>query len=189
MENGLQNNSGVKALVKSIIESSEERIQQKLEGWLGPLPKEFREQMKPFVNTGVSKDELIKIVKDLTSISIEVETKKPEPKPAEKKEKEYLPYNNKTAPSVYKEGDVLMHPIFKHPYVLLEDKGAYWACALLTSNPTCSEVLEVCQSRFFTNSYFTRVLLTVEKPYGSFIYPYENKEHLEEIKNKLKQIL
>ena len=56
-----------------------------------------------------------------------------------------------------KRGDVYMHPIFKHPYVLLEKKKGFWLCGLLTTEPECTEILEPCDSRFFVSSYFTRV--------------------------------
>jgi len=37
-------------------------------------------------------------------------------------------------PNSIKVGDVYMHPIFKHPYVFLENKGEYWICGLLTTD-------------------------------------------------------
>jgi hypothetical protein len=45
-----------------------------------------------------------------------------------KTEKEYQPYNKNKNPTEFKVGDVLMHPVFKHPYVLLKDKGDFWIC-------------------------------------------------------------
>lgn len=186
MENELHKNSGVKSFV-SLVKKNSELNQENLLGWLGPLPKVAREMLLPAINTGVTREELMKILKDL-KLDVECEDAVAAT-PKATTTKEYQPYNKKTNPTTFRAGDVLMHPIFKHPYVLLEDKGEYWACALLTTDPTCSEVLEICQSRFFAESHFTRVILTVAKPYGSFIYPYENLEHLEEVKNKLKQIL
>lgn len=189
MESELHKNSGVKAFVKNVKCADESKYEKSLIGWLGPLPKSFRETISPIINTGVSREELIKILQDMNldvEEEIPVADQKATPKPTEK---EYQPYTNKKNPTEFRPGDVLMHPIFKHPYVLFEDKGEYWTCGLLTTDPTCSEVLEPCQSRFFTESHFTRVILTVKKPYGSFIFPYENTEHLEEVKNKLKQIL
>jgi hypothetical protein len=191
MENELHKNSGVKAFVKSVKYADQLKYEKNLIGWLGPLPKELRETIEPIINTGITRDELIKILKDMKIDSEDsVQSTETEQTVVPNKfEKEYQPYNKKTNPTEFRVGDVLMHPVFKHPYVLLEDKGEYWACALLTTDPTCSEVLEICQSRFFPESHFTRVVLTVKKPYGSFIYPYDNTEHLEEVKNKLKQIL
>ena len=192
MENELHKNSGVKAFVKSVKYADALKYEKNLIGWLGPLPQDLRNTIEPIINTGISRDELIKILKDMkldVDDSVQVPTTEQKVLEPTKVEKEYQPYNKKTNPTEFRSGDVLMHPIFKHPYVLLEDKGEYWACALLTTDPTCSEVLEICQSRFFAESHFTRVILTVTKPYGSFMYPYENLEHLEEVKNKLKQIL
>jgi len=91
-------------------------------------------------------------------------------------------------PSLSKPGDVHMHPIFLHPYVLLEWQGDYWICALLTSEETCKEILEPCRSRFFENSYFTNVLLTYREPQGGFLNVYENRPHLRSVHRKLKEI-
>jgi hypothetical protein len=55
----------------------------------------------------------------------------------------------KNVPTVYKKGDVLMHPIFQHPYILLEKKREIWLCGLITSEEDCVEILEPCSSRFF----------------------------------------
>ena len=189
METELHKNSGVKAFVKNVKYADESKYEKSLIGWLGPLPKGFRETIAPIINTGVSREALIKILQDM-NLDVEEEIPVAEPKATPKPtEKEYQPYTNKKNPTEFRPGDVLMHPIFKHPYVLFEDKGEYWTCGLLTTDPTCSEVLEQCQSRFFPESHFTRVILTVKKPYGSFIFPYDNTEHLIEVKNKLKQIL
>ena len=65
-----------------------------------------------------------------------------------------------------KKGDVVMHAIFNHPCVLLEYKKETdkWICGSLTSEPNCKEILEVCKSRFFPDSYFTNVLFPAPKP-------------------------
>jgi len=89
-------------------------------------------------------------------------------------------------PTQFKKGDVLMHPIFKHPYVLLDKKKVGWVCGLLTTDPTCSELLEKCDSRFFNESYFTKVLFTVAEPNGHFMFPFENSKQLASILLKLK---
>jgi hypothetical protein len=183
MENELHKNSGVKAFIKGVINADEQKYNKKLIGWLGPLPKEFREQIEPIINTGVTRDELIKIMKDMNLYDSPSQTKQITT------EKEYQPYNKNKNPTEFKVGDVLMHPIFKHPYILLKNKGEFWICGLLTSESNCSEILEECKSRFFTQSYFTRVILTVAKPYGSFMNTYDNKKHLKKVTKKLKQIL
>jgi len=94
----------------------------------------------------------------------------------------------KKVPSKYKKGDTLMHPIFKHPYVLLEKKAGSWVCGLLTSEPTCPEILEKTDSRFFLDEYFTKVIFTTKEPIGTFMYPFENPKQLKSVLQQLKQI-
>ena len=94
----------------------------------------------------------------------------------------------KKVPSKYKKGDTLMHPIFKHPYVLLEKKAGSWVCGLLTSEPTCPEILEKTDSRFFLDEYFTKVIFTTKEPIGTFMYPFENNKQLKSVLQQLKQI-
>ena len=183
MKNELHKNVGVKAFIKGVMYADEKKYNKNLTGWLGPLPKEFREQMERIIISGVTRDDLIKILRDMnrcdsTQIHSQITT-----------EKEYQPYNKNKNPTEFKVGDVLMHPIFKHPYVLLKYNGKFWICGLLTTEPSCSEILEECQSRFFTQNYFTRVILTVTKPYGSFMNTYDNKKHLKKVTKKLKQIM
>jgi hypothetical protein len=96
------------------------------------------------------------------------------------------PSTNKIQPSISRPGDVHMHPIFHHPYVLLEQHDNYWICGLLTSEPECPEILEPCRSRFYTNNYFTKVLLTYTDPHGKFLSTYENPNHLRSILKKLR---
>jgi hypothetical protein len=101
-----------------------------------------------------------------------------------------LPSNSaKSKPVEYKIGDVFMHNIFHHPYVLLEKKGDYWICGLLTSEETCNEILCETKSRFFSTNYFTRSLFTVNVPTGTFYGVYDNKRHLSTVLKKLKKIL
>lgn len=92
-------------------------------------------------------------------------------------------------PTQSKVGDVHMHPIFAHPYVLLERTATGWICTLLTSEETCTEILEPCDSRFFTGSYFTRALFTYTDPQGRFMAPFDNNRQLTSIYKKLKNHL
>lgn len=92
-------------------------------------------------------------------------------------------------PIEYKAGDVLMHSVFKHPYILLKKRKDDWLCGLLTSEETCPEVLEICQSRFFPHSYLTKVLFTTTDIQGGFLNTYGNSKHLNEVLKKLKEIL
>ena len=92
----------------------------------------------------------------------------------------------KRKPIEYKVGDVLLHTVFKHPYVLLKRRKNDWVCGLLTSEDTCPEILEECQSRFFSTGFFTKTLFTVSKIEGSFVNTYDNSKHLREILKKLK---
>lgn len=92
-------------------------------------------------------------------------------------------------PTVIRVGDVFMHPIFRHPYVILEKKGSQYICVLLTSNSDCTESIEKCKSRFFSESYFTKVIFTVENPAGhSFMNVFEFRSQIKSIHTKLKQI-
>lgn len=95
----------------------------------------------------------------------------------------------KNKPSYNKCGDVYMHPIFQHPYILLKSINNEWLCTLLTSDSECMEILEKCESRFFNNNYITKVLFTVNSPVGSFCNVYENKKQLKKILKKLSKIL
>lgn len=95
----------------------------------------------------------------------------------------------KKKPVEYRVGDVFMHTIFNHPYVLLEKKGDMWICGLLTSEETCTEILCETSSRFFVENYFTRALFTVIIPTGTFYGVYDNKRHLSSVLKKLKKML
>tara|TARA_R110000782_G_scaffold270273_1_gene370180 strand:+ start:3965 stop:4351 length:387 start_codon:yes stop_codon:yes gene_type:complete len=92
-------------------------------------------------------------------------------------------------PTVFKVGDVFMHSVFKHPYVLLAKSKEGWVCGLLTSESTCAEILEPCKSRFFSENYFTKVLFIVTNVDGSFYGVYDNSKQLKDIKKELLKIL
>jgi len=94
-------------------------------------------------------------------------------------------------PKKFKKGDVYLHPIFQHPYILLEKKNDKWVCGLLTSEPNCSEILEPCNSRFFPKetNFFTNVLFTTSaEPDGRFVGVFDNPTQMEKVYKKLKQI-
>lgn len=95
----------------------------------------------------------------------------------------------KVKPIEYKVGDVFMHNIFHHPYVLLEKKGDMWICGLLTSEEKCAEILCETNSRFFIGNYFTRALFTVVVPSGTFYGVYDNKRHLSSVLKRLKKMM
>lgn len=93
-------------------------------------------------------------------------------------------------PTKYRKGDVLMHPIFAHPYILLDKKeDGTWICGMLTSESTCPEILEKCRSRFYPESYFTKMLFTTKVPLGSTYPVYDNPKHRIAVIKKLKEIL
>lgn len=102
-----------------------------------------------------------------------------------------LPATSSRKPTVYKVGDVFMHVMFKHPYILLKKTKLGWICGLITSESGCPEILEACQSRFFPEdvSYFTRALFTTVEIQGTFLNNYDNNRHLKEVHKKLKEIL
>ena len=65
MKNELHKNVGVKAFIKGVMYADEKKYNKNLTGWLGPLPKEFREQMERIIISGVTRDDLIKILRDM----------------------------------------------------------------------------------------------------------------------------
>ena len=93
----------------------------------------------------------------------------------------------KIRPITYKIGDVFLHPIFQHPYVLLEKKENCWLCGLLTSEETCPEIIHETRSRFFKQQYFTKTVFIVMDIIGSFIGVYDNNKHLKEVTLDLKK--
>jgi len=93
--------------------------------------------------------------------------------------------STKMNPDTPKVGDVLMHPVFKHPYVLLEKREDEWLCGLMTSKEDCLEMLCETQSRFF-NGFFSKALFTVTDPSKQFINMYDNKKHLKTVLKQLK---
>ena len=95
----------------------------------------------------------------------------------------------KKIPSFYKKGDVLMHTVFRHPCVLLEEKGDGWICGLLTSEPKCTEILEKADSRFFQENYFTKTMFTLSDPsLCQFMYPFDNDKQIDSVRIRLKEL-
>ena len=127
-----------------------------------------------------TKDQIINWILqlDLTDAPVEVKSEKNVPNPPKQLRK----------PMKHKVGDVLMHGAFKHPYVLLEKKEGYWICGLLSTEPTCNEILEPCRSRFFPDSFITRTLFTSAQVLGTFMNTYDNTPHLKKVNAKLKAI-
>lgn len=96
---------------------------------------------------------------------------------------------SKPKPKTNKIGDVYMHPIFNHPYVLLHTtKDHGWVCTLLTSEEECPEIITKCKSRFFNENYITKVLFTVHQPIGRFVAVYDNNSQLKKIYSELKEV-
>ena len=161
-------------LIKSV-NSDKAYNKENLTKWCSSLPKEEKDFFTVKIKEGVTRDELVKILSDM---------KQPGPKP----EGTPQPTPKKNVPTVYKKGDVLMHPVFQHPYILLEKKADFWLCCLITSEPTCPEILEPCKSRFFADNFITRVMFTTVDPIGRFMYPYENPRQLNLVSKKLKSL-
>jgi hypothetical protein len=97
--------------------------------------------------------------------------------------------DGKRKPTEYRIGDVMMHGVFKHPYILLKKRKTDWLCGLMTSDESCPEVLEGCQSRFFNEKYITKTLFIMTELQGSFLNVYQNDKHLKEVLIKLKDLL
>ena len=96
--------------------------------------------------------------------------------------------NGSHEPAESRVGDVYMHPVFKHPYLLLKHTDEGWLCTLMTSNGDFKEVLEKCQSRFFEHSYITKVMFTITDPDGVWCNVYDNVDHVTSIHKKLRKI-
>ena len=147
--------------------------------WIKPLPIEVSKYIKDNVNE-VSKAELKRVLNDIQNReSLKEENKVTDALVGGPKKKKI--------PTKFKKGDVLMHPIFRHPYVLLASKKGQWICGLLTSEPKCSNILEKAESRFFIEEYFTRVMFIETKtPPGTYMYPFDNPKQVKSILEKLK---
>lgn len=91
-------------------------------------------------------------------------------------------------PKFNKIGDVFMHPVFQHPYILLEKNDDIWVCCLMTTEVKFPDILEKCRSRFF-EGYITKSLFTASEIKGSFLNNYDNSRHLKKVLIKLRQIL
>lgn len=90
----------------------------------------------------------------------------------------------------FKKGDVVFHPAFNHPVVLLKKYKGYFVGVSLTSDKDCSEVLRPCSSRFFMQSFFTKNLIVITNPEDyAFRGVYENGKELNEVYKNLKEIL
>ena len=100
-----------------------------------------------------------------------------------------LATSNFMTPNENKVGDVYMHVIFKHPYVLLEQKENRWVCGLLTSNENCDTILCKAESRFFENALFVETLFLVGEPRGVFYGIYDNNKHIKKVLKKLRKTL
>lgn len=91
-------------------------------------------------------------------------------------------------PSFNRVGDVYMHTVFHHPYILLEKREGFWICGLITSESKCPEILEECRSRFF-EGFITKTIFTASDIQGSFLNNYDNTRHLKKVLIKLKRLL
>jgi hypothetical protein len=91
-------------------------------------------------------------------------------------------------PNKHKVGDVFMHPVFQHPYVLLEKKGDVWICGLFTTDSKYEQILEPCKSRFFATSHFTKTLFTLYEPVGSFHNVFDNNPQLKKVIKQLREL-
>ena len=100
-------------------------------------------------------------------------------------------YTRSRSPSDYKIGDVFMHPVFSHPYVLLnKSKRGGWFCGLMTSDSDNPQILEPCQSRFFgEDNFFTKVLFVTANVTGYFMNTYDNDKHIKEVYKKLVSVM
>lgn len=171
-------NTAVKFLTQKVNSDKELSIED-LNKWIKPLPIEVTKYIKSNI-TGVSKEELKRVLNDIQNRDLLKEENKVTDALVGGPKK-------KKIPTKFKKGDVLMHPIFRHPYVLLASKKGQWICGLLTSEPKCANILEKAESRFFEEEYFTRVMFTETKtPPGTYMYPFDNPKQIKSILEKLK---
>ena len=91
-------------------------------------------------------------------------------------------------PSKNKVGDVYMHPVFQHPYVLLEKKGDVWICGLFTTDEKYQQILEACNSRFFTTSFFTKTMFTLNEPVGPYCNVFDNNAQIKKVLKQLREL-
>lgn len=165
----------IENLIKLVNDDTKEFSKENLKKWCSSLPKEEKEFFTKKIKEEVSREELKSILS-----SMRLTGSKPEGIPQ--------PTPKKNIPTQYKKGDVLMHPVFQHPYILLEKKSEYWLCALITSEENCPEILEPCKSRFFADGFITRTMFTTVDPIGRFMYPFENVRQVNSVAKKLKSL-
>jgi hypothetical protein len=67
-------------------------------------------------------------------------------------------------------------------------KDGSWVCGLITSEPECTEILEPCKSRFFSDNYFTKVQFTATVPIGRFMGVFGNPKQVKEYGEKLQKL-
>lgn len=172
-------NTAVKFLINKVNESKDDLPKEQLIKWMNALPIEVTKYIKSNI-TGVSKEELKRVLNDIQKRdTLKEENKVTDTLVGGPKKKKI--------PTKFKKGDVLMHPIFRHPYVLLACKNGMWICGLLTSEPKCANILEKAESRFFGEEYFTKVMFTETKtPPGTYMYPFDNPKQIKSILKKLK---
>ena len=91
-------------------------------------------------------------------------------------------------PIEHRVGDVFMHPIFKHPYVLLKRKGSSYICTLLSTSNN-HEYLYMTKSRFFNGNYISKSLFVEKELRGRFMGIYDNPKHLRQVYKDLARIL
>lgn len=172
----------ISTLIKKV--DQDNYIKSDLQKWVKALPK--HEPLKPVILSKIKSDEISK--KEILKVIHKSEWVDKETAMVEVKNviSEIKPQNG--IPTKYKKGDTLMHPIFRHPYVLMEQKDGSWICGLLTSESECNEILEKCRSRFFAESYFTKVIFTVEDPIGTYMFPFDNGRQINKVLKELKNI-
>lgn len=102
-----------------------------------------------------------------------------------------LPNDKRTLnkPIANKIGDVYMHPVFQHPVILVKKTGKYWLCLSLTTEESCTVILEKCQSRFFSQSYITVTIVAVVEPLDVFMGMYDNTKHLKSVFSKIQNLI
>jgi hypothetical protein len=91
-------------------------------------------------------------------------------------------------PTKNKVGDVYMHPVFQHPYILLERKNDVWICGLFTTDTKYEQILEPCKSRFFSTSHFTKTLFTLSEPTGPWCNVYDNNAQIKKVLKQLREL-
>lgn len=91
-------------------------------------------------------------------------------------------------PTKTKIGDVFVHPVFRHPYVVIGKKKKDYICVLMTTESSFEGIIEPCNSRFFPGNYFTSTVFKTSEIAGAWANTFDNPKQLTKIREIIKEI-